>query len=636
MAEPGARILNVDHDPARRAAVSAELRQAGYDVEEAGTGEAALARLEPGGWDLVLLELDLPDLNGFEVCRRIRARPERAGSAIIYFAAAGRPAAEQAADLEACADAYLVRPVQARELVATVEATLRVRRAERGVRQAALEWQTTFDAIEDGILLLGSAGEIRRVNRAALELVGAEPSELHGRGYEAVLAEAFDLDGSPSLSVLRRGAPRQIAEASAKARHFRIALDPIGPAARDGAVLVVTEVSERKALESALRDRARSLESADQRKNEFMAMLAHELRNPLGAISAAVDILSDGAGDGRPHRAMAVVKRQMRTLSRLMDDLLDVSRITHGKVELRRQNADLRAHVAHVVEAAQSGARAAGQELRLHSSPDPVVASVDVIRIEQVLANVLDNAVRYGYRGGVVDVSLRAVQDGEERWAEIAVSDTGEGIDAARIGEIFGPFVQFDRTLARSHGGLGLGLTLCKELVEMHGGTISARSEGAGKGSTFTIRLPLAEAAAAEPEKTPEPRPANKRRILIVEDNDDLRQLLAWKLRHEGHEVYEAADGLLGLKLARAQLPDVAVLDVGLPEMSGYDLASALRADPDTASIHLIALTGYGADEDRRIASESGFDHHLVKPVGLDDLIAVLEHTGECASQPGG
>jgi signal transduction histidine kinase/ActR/RegA family two-component response regulator len=362
------------------------------------------------------------------------------------------------------------------------------------------------------------------------------------------------------------------------------------------------------------------LEAANRAKDEFLAMLGHELRNPLGAISGAMGVLSVvGATDDTADRARAVIARQVQHLSRLVDDLLDVSRVTSGKVRLSRQPLDL----AEIVGDAMNTWRAAGRLDRHQLVVDavPVWVDADETRIEQVLSNLLGNALKYTPAGGQVTVRVAA----DDHAAILEVADTGAGIPASLIDVVFDSFVQGDRGLDRSQGGLGLGLTLVKALVELHGGTVHAHSLGTGKGSAFTVRL----ARVPAPARPAQPRrraPASGRalRILIVEDNEDAREMLRVQLTLAGHEVHDAADGPTGVAQARALAPDVALVDVGLPGVDGYEVARRIRASDAGRSLRLVAITGYGQAEDRQRALDAGFDTHLTKPVSPEQLFKVL------------
>jgi PAS domain S-box-containing protein len=377
-----------------------------------------------------------------------------------------------------------------------------------------------------------------------------------------------------------------------------------------------TDVEDAKQFEAALRE-------ADRRKNEFLAKLSHELRNPLGVIRSAVYLLqaTEPAG-GRAARARAVIGRQVDQLANLVDDLLDVTRVVRGKLQLRARRFDLAEQLRSTVEdqAPLLAARHLTVALRIGAGPFPVDA--DPTRIAQIVGNLLQNAAKFTDPGGGVAVELARAAQG----AVLRVRDTGVGIAPDMLARVFEPFTQADESLHRSSGGLGLGLALVKGLVELHGGTVTAASAGLGRGTEVTVRLPLAAGQAVAPvrETTP-PAHAVHRRVLVIEDNDEAAEMLREVLQVIGqHEVEIAHDGREGLERARASHPEVVICDIGLPEMDGYAVARSIRADPSLGATRLVALSGYSQPEDRRRAREAGFDHHLAKPTTTESLEEVL------------
>jgi signal transduction histidine kinase len=392
-------------------------------------------------------------------------------------------------------------------------------------------------------------------------------------------------------------------------------------------VRVMTLVST---VESALRARRRQYEARDRvvnaeadsrAKDEFLAMLGHELRNPLAAISAASYLLDTTAPVGGDAAAPArrVIARQLRHLTRLVDDLLDVSRVTTGKIELALQPLDVAAAIGNCVAALRAAGRADGHTVDVALTPAWVAA--DEVRFDQIITNLLVNAVKYTPRGGRITVSAGP----EDADVVIRVRDSGIGIAPELLPRVFDLFVQGGRAIERTEGGLGIGLTLVRRLVELHGGVVDASSEGPDRGSTFTVRLP----AITPPSK---PRASGvqnaclpPRRVLVVEDHDDTREMVAFMVKEAGHEVHVAADGASGLAAAMRERPDVAIIDVGLPRMNGYEVASGIRAAPWGTDMVLVALSGYGMPDDRRRALEAGFDRYLVKPIAdVDELASVL------------
>ena len=382
---------------------------------------------------------------------------------------------------------------------------------------------------------------------------------------------------------------------------------------------VMQDVTARKEDEEKLRE-------ADRRKDEFLAMLAHELRNPLAPIRNSVEVLRRiGPAAPRLLRVGEMIDRQVAHMAHLVDDLLDVSRVSRGKILLRAERLDLAPLVAAVVDDLRNLLETSGLELYQELPPEPVWLNGDPTRLSQVVGNLLQNANKFTNPGGKVQVRLAA--DRESGQAVLTVEDTGIGMDPDILARLFEPFSQADGSLDRSRGGLGLGLALVKGLVELHGGEVRAASPGPGRGATFTIRLPLLDAEPTQDGSVAaEPEPARPLRILIVEDNRDAADSLRMLLELAGYTVEVAYTGRDGLEIARRFHPQVALCDIGLPGgMDGYDLARALRETPETAESHLIAISGYGQEEDQRQAREAGFDRHLTKPVEPATLMRLLE-----------
>jgi CheY-like chemotaxis protein len=377
---------------------------------------------------------------------------------------------------------------------------------------------------------------------------------------------------------------------------------------------------ERRLL--LVRERAARAEAqeAARRKDEFLAMLGHELRNPLAAIRAAVEVLDRvGSSDATSEQQRAIIGRQTGQLAQLVDDLLDVSRVMSGKIVLKRAAVALDEAVARCVESFAAAAEAAGHELTFRAG-ERVVVEVDPLRLEQVVANLLDNAIKYTPRGGRVEAIVE--RSGPD--AVVRIRDTGMGIAPEMVPRIFDLFTQAERSLDRAQGGLGLGLTLVRRLVEQQGGRVEASSRGPGRGSEFVVCFP-AVSAAAEPRQAAQPVVANgpSRHVLLIEDNVDGREAMRTLLELLGHRVEVAGDGAEGLDVARRTRPEVALIDIGLPGVDGYQVAARLR-DAFGNRIRMVALTGYGQPDDRKRALEAGFDLHLVKPVDADRLARLL------------
>ena len=370
--------------------------------------------------------------------------------------------------------------------------------------------------------------------------------------------------------------------------------------------------------------RAEQLRYADQRKDEFLATLAHELRNPLAPIRNALEILRLAGDDPAKSKfAREMMQRQVSQMVRLVDDLLDVSRITTGKLAVRKSVIELQAVIQDAIEIARPFIESRDQALEIDVDSAPIKVEGDRTRLAQVLSNLLNNAAKYTEPGGHIVIGARP----EGRHAVVRVRDNGIGLTPESIRTIFDMFVQVDRSLERSQAGLGVGLTLARRLVELHDGTIEVRSEGPGRGSEFIVRLPLSHARLEDP-----PRPAGEegadvrhRRILLADDNVDFANSLGQLLQARGHEVRIVNDGAKALEAAAEFGPHIAFVDIGMPKVHGYEVARRLRAQPATAGCLLVAVTGWGQENDRRRAREAGFDRHLVKPVDPDEIAAILE-----------
>ena len=404
---------------------------------------------------------------------------------------------------------------------------------------------------------------------------------------------------------------------SASGRHY-------GPAdlavAEDLARRMATAIDNARLYEQ-VRD-------ADRRKDEFLAMLAHELRNPLAPLRNALHILQAPPADPAVvARTVQIMNRQVQHMIRLVDDLLDVARIVRGKIELRKEPVDIAAVFKRAIETAQPLIDAQAHQLTVSLPDEPVWLEADPVRLAQVIANLLNNAAKYTEPGG--SISLTAEREGSELL--VGVRDTGMGIAPELLHDIFELFTQAERSIERSQGGLGIGLTLVRRLVEMHGGSIHAFSEGAGQGSEFIVRLPILQGQPEAPEDEPalanetaEAIHAGPFRILVVDDNADAAESVAMIVKLSKHDVQVAHDGQTALEVAKVYRPHIVLLDIGLPGMNGYEAAKRLRQDPNLANTLLVAMTGYGRQEDQRRSHEAGFDHHLVKPVDVDVIQGLL------------
>ena len=495
-------LLNVNDHFANLYMVSKILRNAGYRIVEARSGAEAieLAQSEGEKPALAVLDIRLPDLSGFEVCRRLKTDPRTRDIKVLHTSATYVTADSK---IEAGADGYLTQPFEPQDLIATVRSLIRLHEVE---------------------------ADLQARNEALLD--------------------------------------------------------------------------------------------ADRRKDEFLAMLAHELRNPLAALQMGLPILERSTPrDELEGKTLAIMHRQTALLVQLVDDLLDVSRVTRGRIDLQRRPLDLCALVASVAEGLRDRVLAPrDQTLALELPACPVMVDGDPGRLEQVFTNLLDNASKYSDSTTRVTVKITVAGP----IVQVSVRDQGIGIDPAMLPTIFDLFAQATTSLDRSRGGLGIGLTLVKALVDMHGGSIVAESNGIGNGSEFRVRLPIIELAEKVEPSGGATATSGARKILLVDDNDDARELLKALCDLHGHEVAEAADGPTGIERALAFRPDVAFIDIGLPGCDGYEVARQVRARLEGARPILIALSGYGSGEHRRQAIEAGFDDHVVKPIDLATLIRLI------------
>ena len=386
----------------------------------------------------------------------------------------------------------------------------------------------------------------------------------------------------------------------------------------------IRDITERSRLERQTHEQAEALAELHHRKDEFLAMLSHELRNPLSAIFNALHILRlEDTENPIQRKAKIVLERQLGQLAHLIDDLLDVSRVITGRIQLHRERLEMRGIVERALESVRSLIEQRKHELSVSLPAEPVWLQGDATRLEQVVVNLLNNAAKYTDEGGQIWLTV------EQERGEVVVRvwDTGVGIAPELLPRIFDLFTQADRTLDRSQGGLGIGLSLVQKLVELHGGTVEAHSAGLGHGSEFIVRLPAlspeGESIIARVETAKQP--AQTSRVLVVDDNMDAADMLVMMLQMFGHEVQAAYTGQTALEMAVEYQPDVVLLDIGLPDMNGYEVARHLRQQPQTKDVRLIAMTGYGQDSDRQRSEEAGCEHHLVKPVDpqkLQDLLA--------------
>jgi PAS domain S-box-containing protein len=485
---------------------------------------------------------------------------------------------------------------------------------------------------DDAIVSKTLDGRIRSWNAGAMRLFGYTAEEVIGKPITIIIPPELHEEEHRILEKLQRGERIDHFETTRVTRDGRripisLSVSPI----RDsrgvviGASKVARDISERKRAEQILRESERALREADRRKNEFLALLAHELRNPLAPIRYA---LATSRKAGRTleqrKRAEEVIERQVAHMSRLLDDLLDVSRITHGTLELRKSRTELTLVLAAAIEAARPILDSKHHTLSLDLPEQTVRLEADPVRLAQVFSNLLINAAKYTDAGGSIE--LRATR--EAGAVVVAVRDNGMGISADMMPRLFTFFSQAHTALGRSEGGLGVGLALARGLVALHGGRVEARSDGPGRGSEFIVRLPVAVPAFEVSQvevSADDPAADAGLKILVVDDSRDAADTCATVLELSGHEVQTAYNGRRALELARTFRPHALLLDIGLPDVNGYELARTIRAAPWAGGMVLIAVTGWGQGEDRRRALEAGFDHHLTKPIAAETLESLLQ-----------
>jgi signal transduction histidine kinase len=524
-------ILVVDDTPANLQLVTQILAEHGYRVRPASGGLLALRSVAAKLPDLILLDVKMPDMDGFEVCRRLKS-DERSRDVPVLFISALGDASDKTKGFEVGGQDYITKPFDPADVLARVAIHLRLHDLTERLEQKVDE---------------------RTKNLTDVNL------------------------------------------------------------------RLQQEIAERAKLEGELHETAR-------RKDDFLALLGHELRNPLAPIRNAVQILHiSGAMKPQAEQAVEIIDRQARHLTHIVDDLLDTTRIAHGKVTLHKEKVDWARLVYTTVEDIRSEADSRGIAVGLELPPQPVWVHGDPTRLTQILTNLLHNALKFTDAKGRIDLSLKVCA--EDNTARLSLRDSGIGMSSETLRQIFEPFVQAETGLARSRGGLGLGLALAKGLLELHGGSIQAASGGLSQGSEFTICLPLTSAPPSDSARQP-PGAATRLPllILIIEDNLDAAESLQMYLTLVGHNAHTAADGANGLEKARQMRPDVILCDIGLPgKLNGYAVAREIRSDAVLRDAHLIAMTGYGQEEDKRRAREAGFEDHITKPADPAALKRMLE-----------
>ena len=506
------------------------------------------------------------------------------------------------------------------------------KRAEAEIRERHDELQVIYETTPVGMSLLDRNLRFVRINDRLAEMNGLPAKDHIGKTIHEVIPKLAEKVEPAFRHILETGEPvietELVGETPSQPGVTRTWLESWYPMRSAGGEIVgvnavVLEITERKLLEEKLRQIAAELREADRRKDEFLATLAHELRNPLAPIRNGLQVMKLASGDtGAIEQYRGMMERQIEQMVRLVDDLLDISRISRGKIELRKERVQLKEVVSSAVEASRPFIERLGHELTVSVPDSPVVMEADPTRLAQVFMNLLNNSAKYSNPGG--RIWLTAGWQGSD--VVVSVRDTGIGIPPDKLDSVFDPFTQVDQSLEKSQGGLGIGLTLAKRLTELHGGQIEAKSEGPGRGAEFVVRIPAA-AEVREPQlagRDATPLPRSSLRILIVDDNRDGAESFSTMLRIMGNETSTAYDGQAAVEAADRVRPDVILLDIGLPKLNGFEACRRIREQPWGKGITLIAVTGWGQEEDRRRSQEAGFDYHLVKPVDPGALIKLL------------
>ena len=558
-------ILLVDDQPARLLSYETILADLGQNLVQARSGLEALEKLMKDDFAVVLLDVSMPGMDGFETASLIHEHPRFEKTPIIFVTGVHVTELDRLKGYKLGAVDYVYIPVVPEILRSKVSVLVELHLQRR-------ELQALNRSLEEAN---------SRLERANTSLQEEKTRELE------------------SLNLTLKRANTDLEQTNR---------------------VLQSEVAERARAEAALKE-------ADRHKDEFLAVLAHELRNPLAPIRNAVEIMRRSAlPDPQLAWSRDVIERQVKHLTRLVDDLLDVSRITRGNINLSREPLPVTTIVARAIETIQPLIAEQRHELTVDVTDESLEVEGDLTRLTQVLGNLLNNAAKYTDPGGAIAVSARR----ESTDVEIRVRDNGIGIPPVLLPRLFQLFTQVDGAAHRAQGGLGIGLALVRQLVQMHGGTVTAYSQGPGQGSEFLIRLPLRPRSFREVPAQPVPSIASKangftgHRILLADDNRDALDSLATLLQCDGHEVHTAGDGAEALVVAAECRPDVVLLDIGMPKLDGYEVARRIRAEPWGKTAVLIALTGWGQDEDRRRSREVGFDSHLVKPLDPEALSALL------------
>lgn len=640
-----ATVLVVDDNPATRYSTSRILKSAGFKILEAATGmdAVAIAKSRP---DVVVLDVNLPDIDGYEVCRQLRSLDETSRIPVIHLSATFVSDSYKVKGLEAGADGYLTHPVEPVVLIATVNAFLRTRQAEAAMRQSEAKFRAIFDQVEDGICLFTRDFVFHETNPAMTQLLGRSREELLGEN----LRELMPANSAGQIEAISQELDRgnswygmfslESATGQAIELDWRFSLHSVPgillAIVTDARARLNVEAEREQLLESERAARA-AAERANRLKDDFLATLSHELRTPLSAIVGWAQILKLGKITEKQSliEGVEAIERNARIQTQLIEDLLDVSRITSGKLRLDIQLVEVASIASAALESLAPAAIAKEVEVITVLDPHAGRVAADAGRFQQVVWNLLSNAVKFSPKGGKIYLRVRRIDSS----VEVSVADEGQGISPDFLPHIFERFRQEDPSSTRSYGGLGLGLAIVKHLVELHGGTVHATSQGVDQGSEFVIRLPITSMfqptpteidTRSAPSDLPMPNYLKAGniagvKVLVVDDDADTRVLLKRLLHDCGAEVTATSDVRQALEMLASSEPQILISDIGMPSENGYDLIRRVRERGyDFQRLPAIALTAFARSEDRRRALSAGFQLHLEKPVDPGELIAAV------------
>ncbi|HEY7183844.1 MAG TPA: response regulator [Blastocatellia bacterium] len=640
-------------------AKSRALRLAGFEVYEAATGNDALRFARELKPELVLLDVRLPDISGIEVCRRIKTDPETSSTLVIQTSATFTEGSDRIRGLEGGADAYLTEPIEAAELIANIRAIMRLRKAEQEVRRREAWLKTVMSSIGEAVITTDLEGGLTSINPVAQQMIGWADAEAEGRPlmevFRIVSEQTRQPSENPVVKVLQEGSHTGLANhtllVSKDGQETPVegSADPIKDERGNviGVVLTFRDVTGRKRMEKAREQllsyeqdarreaevARRRAEEASRSKDEFLATVSHELRTPLNHMLGWLTMLRTGKLEAdKTRKAFETIERNVRAQARLIDDLLDVSRIISGKLLIEPRRIEISKVVESAAESISPAAEDKGVNFITKLAPDGGVVSGDPDRLQQAIWNLLSNAVKFTPKGGHVELRLTRLNS----HIEIAVSDDGQGISAEFLPHVFDRFRQQDASTVRRHGGLGLGLAIVRHLVELHGGSVRVESEGEGRGATFTIMLPAADASETQSEELvrssiidvaqPGLPSLDGLRVLLVDDLAEARELIKFALVNMGAEVRTAASAAEGLSALGEWRPDVILSDIAMPGEDGYSFIRKVRnlSEEDGGRIPAAALTAYVGSKEYNKSLEAGYQAYIAKPVEWAELIMIV------------